>query len=211
MSKREDQDSIARWLMRPLCRSYAAVTVRNTRVRRAGFRGALDEHIQWGLGSVPGGEFEVLGAWTERGRGATVSPILLLDLEERGVRSIGALIGGAADAADQPVSAGAMNGVAVIAAQGLALRESKALNGRRTATRRAAFALDELAEDLNRRLRAAVNRRGVFVDDGEALSFVAAFLQRADLGLGQPPQWLGFSLLRSAAMPAPAVSAVRRG
>ena len=198
--------------MRPLCGSYAVVVFRTVSFRQGGHQGATDRLIHWGLGSSPGGESEILGAWTTRGRGPVISSDVVLDLQERGVRCIGALVGSFAGAEGRvpPENAGPLNSfdAAFIAGHGLALREPEALKALRPAKRKAVLAVDELAEGLNRRLRVAVARHGVFADEVAAMNFVASFLMRADLQLHELPGLRAASILRHSGMSASLGTAV---
>ena len=190
MTRGDDVDASSRWRHRPLCNRYAAVAFRATATPKGEVERA-QQVLLWALGHLPDGESELLGIWTSWGSAATVTRDVLAQLHDRGVESFRVLTGRPAALGApvllQNVPGSVDRGGMVIPLQGQALRKSSVATSLRPGTRRAALAADELVAGIDRRLRSALARHGVFHDPADALGFVAEFLMRADRRLNEQP------------------------
>lgn len=179
MSRRENEDLVARWLMRPLCRKYAAAILRRISVPICEVL-AAPVSVCWALGYVQGGGSEVLGAWMAADRASVLSSDVIADLKLRGVDRV-EVVG--LDAAKSEAVAQEKNdeawGETPLSLQVCPADDPSTLLALGAPARRALFAAADLVADIQLSLDAALARKGAFINRDQAMSFIAEFLFRA--------------------------------
>jgi transposase-like protein len=187
------------WLNRPLCRHYVLGIFDAAAVRWRAADGWREHPVHWGIGCLPDGECDLLGAWVEPERSSGTPPRMFADLERRGVERMSHVIGASDGHLSERAStafAGSTLGASVDPRLAEALAPSR---------RRGLPSPVRVAEQVRERLLRAIRRRGSFENESSVLDFLADALQRMEhrLDSGGPMATVGGRLDRGALMAPP--------
>ena len=92
------EQDVSSWLTRPLCRRYRLAVLDAARVRWRGMSPEPEGIVHWGIGWLPDGELDVLGAWMCWFSSELTQTRIVVDLQRRGVESVRHTVGRRGDA-----------------------------------------------------------------------------------------------------------------
>jgi len=162
------------WLNRPLCRRYALGIFDVAAVRWRDADGSRERAVHWGLGWLPDGECDFLGAWLEPEPASDGPRRLFADLQARGVERVRRVAGTAVSRYPERASAAFPGTTVEPSFEGIladAVAGSHA-GGRPSPTR--------LSEQVRAGLSQALRQRRGFESEPAVLDFFARALQRME-------------------------------
>jgi hypothetical protein len=167
-------------MLAPLCRRYLLVLFQSLRFRvDEEDEGLSDRQLLWALGALADGQQELAGAWMGPESCESAWRDVFDALQKRGVEQIRFVV-----SANSHGFQSALQRRYPKATVAAAAREASALSALPCKHRSALLASHKVADELQRLTSRAVTRHGPFANTGDAVSYIAEALRRAEQRLG---------------------------